>query len=53
MNVSWAVVAQIMRGVDPVAVDARRRRALRRCLNYGKSPNRVLHYDDNRKQRGG
>ena len=29
----------------PVGVDTRRGRALRRCLYYGKSPNRVWHLD--------
>ena len=45
MNVSRAVFAQIVRDLDPVGVDARRRRALRRRLYYGKSPNRVWHLD--------
>ena len=45
MNVSRPVVAQIMRDLDPVGVDARQRRALRRRLCYGKCPNRVCHLD--------
>ena len=40
MNVSQGFVAQIMKELDPVSVDTRRRRALRRCLYYDKSPNR-------------
>ena len=43
MNVSQEFVAQIMRDFDAVGVDTRRGRALRRCLYYGKSPNRVWH----------
>ena len=34
-----------MKDLDPVGVDTRRGRALRRCLYYGKSPNRVWHLD--------
>ena len=43
MNVSLEFVTQIMKNLDPVGVDTRRRRALRRCLYYGKSPKRVWH----------
>ena len=49
MNVSRAAVAQITRGLDPVDVDARRGRALRRRLYYSKSPNRVWNLDGNEK----
>ena len=45
MNLLQVVVAQIMRDFDPVGVDVRQRRALRRRLYYGKSPNRVWHLD--------
>ena len=45
MNVSQGFVTQIMKDLDPVGVDTRRGRALRRCLYYGKSPNRVWHLD--------
>ena len=34
-----------MKDLDPVGVDTRRGRALRRYLCYGKSPNRVWHLD--------
>ena len=34
-----------MKELDPVGVDTRQGRALRRCLYYGKSPNRVWHLD--------
>ena len=43
MNVSQGFVAQIMKNIDPVGVDTRQGRALRRCLHYGKSPNRVWY----------
>ena len=36
-------VSQITKDLDPFGVDARRGRALRRCLYYGKSPNRLWH----------
>ena len=45
MKVSQGLVAQVMKDLDPVDVDTRRGRALRRCLYYGKSPNRVWHLD--------
>ena len=45
MNISQGFVAQIMKELDPVGVDTRRGRALRRCLYYDKSPNRVWHLD--------
>ena len=45
MNVSQGFVTQIMKDLDPVGVDTRRGRALRRSLYYGKSPNRVWHLD--------
>ena len=45
LNVSRAIVAQIMKELDPVCVDARQRRTLRRRLYYSKSPNWVLHLD--------
>ena len=45
MNISQGFVIQIMKDLDPVGVDTRRGRALRRCLYYGKSPNRVWHLD--------
>ena len=41
MDVSQEFIAQIMKDLDPV--DTRRGRALRRCLYYDKSPNRVWH----------
>ena len=34
-----------MKDLDPVGVDTRRGRALRRCLYYGKSPSRVWYLD--------
>ena len=34
-----------MKELDPVGVDTRQGRALRRCLYYGKSPKRVWHLD--------
>ena len=43
MNVSQEFVTQIMKNLDPVGVDTRQGRALRRCLYYGKSPKRVWH----------
>ena len=36
LNVSRAIVAQIIKKLDPVGVDARQRRTLRRCLYYSK-----------------
>ena len=42
---STGFVAQKMKYLDPVNVDTRRGRALRRCLYYGKSPNKVWHLD--------
>ena len=45
MKVSQGFVAQIMKDLDPVDVDTRRGRALRLCLYYDKSPNRVWHLD--------
>ena len=45
MNVSQGFVTQIMKDLNPVGVDTRRGRALRHCLYYGKSPNRVWHLD--------
>ena len=38
MNVSQGFVTQIMKTLDPVGVDTRRRRALRCCLYYVKVP---------------
>ena len=43
MNVSQGFVEQIIKDLDLLGVDTRRRRALRRSLYYGKSPNRVQH----------
>ena len=45
LNVSRGLVAQIMKELDPVGVDARRRRTLRRSLYYNKGPNWVWHLD--------
>ena len=45
VDVSRAVVAQRMRNLDPVGVDARQRRALRCHLYYEKSSIRVWHLD--------
>ena len=45
MNFSRAVLAQSMRDLDHVGIDARQRRALRRRLYYSKSPNKVWHLD--------
>ena len=48
LNVSLAIVAQIMKKLDPVGVDARQRRTLRRCLYYSKGLNwvwRLVGYD--------
>ena len=45
MNVSPGFVAQRMRDLEPLGVDIRRGRALRRCLYYGKNPNRGWHLD--------
>ena len=45
MNVSRVVAAQIMRDLDPLVVDARRRRALKIHLYYGKSPNKIWYLD--------
>ena len=45
LNVSRAFVAHIMKELDPVGVDARRRRTLRRRLYYSKGPNWVWQLD--------
>ena len=45
LSVSQAVVAEILRDLDPVGVDARRRRTLRRRLYYSRGPNWVWHLD--------
>ena len=45
MNFSRAVLAQSVRDLDHVGIDARQRRALRRRLYYSKSPNKVWHLD--------
>ena len=45
LNVSQAIVAQIMKKLDPVGIDARRRRTLRRRLYYSKDLNWVRHLD--------
>ena len=39
------IVAQIMKELDPVGVDARQRKALRCRLYYSKGPNWVWHLD--------
>ena len=45
LNVSRGIVAQIMKELEPVGVDARRRRTLRRRLYYSKGPNWVWYLD--------
>ena len=45
LNVSRGLVAQIMKELDPVGVDARRRRTLRCSLYFNKGPNWVWHLD--------
>ena len=45
MNILQGVVAQIMKDLDPVGIDIRRGRALKRRFYYGKSPSRVWHLE--------
>ena len=45
LNVSRGIVAQIMKELDSVGADAKRRRTLRRRLCYSKGPSWVLHLD--------
>ena len=45
MNVLWAVVARVMGDLDPVGVDARRRRTWIYCLHYSKGRNWAWYLD--------
>ena len=45
LNVLRGIVAQIMKELDPVGVDARQRKTLRCRLYYSKGPNWVWHLD--------